>query len=81
MGGSLEGLLLLVMELTLLQGRGEGMRGIEGVGGEGDEGGGDERGRGWEARSKASCCWSWNLRSYKGEGKGMRGGGDERGRG
>ena len=32
MRGSLEGLLLLVMELTLLQGRGEG----------------DERGRGWE---------------------------------
>ena len=50
-------------------------------------GGGDERGRGWEARSKASCCWSWNLRSYKGERKGMRGRegvggeGDERGRG
>ena len=34
--GSLEGLLLLVMELTLLQGRGEGVRGREGVGGERD---------------------------------------------
>ena len=76
MGGSLEGLLLLVMELTLLQGRGEG----------------DERGRGWEGEGMGGSLEGllllvMELTLLQGRGEGVRGRegvggeGDERGRG